>query len=172
MVNDKENETANKINDQRSEPKKRKRGRPPGKTDGTRNWSDEETASLCNLWNQYENLYNTQHPMYYSRDARQKSLESIVNSLSESGITATIKQVTKKLTDLKTYYGAQRRMVESSKTSGAGTSDVFTSSWKFYETLSFLNDSFTPRETKSNASTYNTNNPPSNKAAKKNQRYK
>jgi hypothetical protein len=71
--------------------------------------------------------------------------------LDEHGISASVKQIGKKLTELKNYYGAQRRMIESSKTSGAGTDDVFTSNWKFFDSLEFLSDAFTPRKTKSNA---------------------
>lgn len=65
--------------------------------------------------------------MYFNRDMRQKSLEAIQRSLKDSGITASTQQVAKKLTDLKNYYGGQRRMVEGSKTSGAGSDDVFVS---------------------------------------------
>ena len=60
-------------------------------------------------------------------------------------------QIGKKLTDLKNYYGGQKRMIENSKSSGAGANDVYVSPWKFYESLEFLSDAFTPRKTKSKA---------------------
>ena len=78
-------------------------------------------------------------------------MESIESVLKENEITASIKQISKKLTDLKNYYGGQRRLIESSKSSGAGTDEVYVSQWKFYENLQFLNDAFTTRKTKSNA---------------------
>ena len=78
-------------------------------------------------------------------------MEAIGRGLKDSDIEATTQQITKKLTDLKNYYGGQRRMTEGSKTSGAGSDDVYVSVWKFYEKLEFLSDAFTPRKTKSNA---------------------
>lgn len=130
----------------------RKRGRPASKNEGTRDWTDEETNFLIDLWAQHENLFNTKHRMYFNRDARQKSLTAIEETLNSNEIAATAKQIIKKLTDLKNYYGAQKRMTESSKTSGAGTDEVFSSSWKFYDSLHFLSDAFTPRQTVSNVS--------------------
>ena len=86
--------------------------------------------------------------------------------LKEMDVEATDKQISKKLTDLKTYYATQRRMVEAGKPgSGAGAEDGYESSCKFYESLQFLNESLTPRETISNA--YKVNNPPSEKSTKK-----
>ena len=79
----------------------------------------------------------------------------------------------KKLTDLKNYYGGQKQMIESSKSSGAGADEVCVSPWKFYESLEFLSDAFTPRKTKSNAnneddgSPYVDAKPPSAKTPKK-----
>ena len=52
------------------------------------------------------------------------------------------------LTDLKNFYGGRKRMIESLKYSGAGADEVYVSFWKFYESLDFLNDAFTPWKTK------------------------
>ena len=87
-------------------------------------------------------------------------------------ITANIKQISKKLTDLKNYYGGQRRRIESSKSSGAGTDELFVSPWKFYESLEFLSDAFTPRKTKNNTNEEDDGasidvTPPSAKSTKK-----
>ena len=125
------------------------------------------------MWENHENLYNTKLKSYFNGDLRQKSLESIESVLKENEITASIKQISKKLTDLKNYYGCQRRLIESSKSSRAGTDEVYVSQWKFYESLQFLNDVFTPRKTKSNAddeddnSPYADTKPPSSKSNKK-----
>ena len=99
-------------------------------------------------------------------------MESTESVLKENEITASIKQISKKLTDLKNYYGGQRRLTESSTSSGAGTDEVYVSQWEFYENLQFLNDAFTPRKTKSNAdeddnSPYADAKPPSSKSNKK-----
>lgn len=147
----------------------KKRGRPTTKSD-VRSWTDEETATLIEIWEQHDNLYNTRHKNYFNRDLRQKTLAAIEDNLKGLGITASVKQISKKLTDLKNYYGAQKRMTESSKTSGAGSDDVYISPWKFFDSLHFLSDAFTPRSTTSNAeefSTYDATNPPSAKSKKK-----
>ena len=73
------------------------------------------------------------------------------STLIDSGITAIVKQIGKKLTDLKNYYGAQKWMIESSKSGGAGECEVYVSPWRFYESLEFLSNAFTPQKTKSNA---------------------
>ena len=96
------------------------------------------------------------------------------NTLKENGITATVKQIGKKLTDLKNYYGGQKRMIESSKSSGAGADEVYVSPWKFNKSLEFLSDTLTLQKTKSNAndeddgSPYVDAKPPSKRSTKKN----
>ena len=106
---------------------------------------------MIEAWAEHEYLYNTKHESYFNRDIRQKSLTSMENSLKDNGIIATIKQIGKKLTDLKSHYRGQTRMIESSKSNGAGVDEVYVSPWKFYETLEFLSDTFTLWKTKSNA---------------------
>lgn len=147
----------------------KKRGRPK-KSDDHKNWEDDEIAVLIEIWSQFENLYNTKHKMSFNREERQKSLEAIEKALNDQSITSTTKQISKKLTDLKNYYGAQKRTFESSKASGCGTDDVYVSQWKFFESLSFLKDAFTPRRTHSNADgsgPYKVTRPPSAKSARK-----
>ena len=146
----------------------RKRGRPTKKgNDVNKDWKDEKVYILIEIWQQHDNLYNTTNQLYFNREARQKSLENILRKLEENGITSSTKQIGKKIADLKTYYGARKRMSENSKSSGAGTSYVYVSSWKFYDVLHFLNDAFTPRQTANNAgSSYRTTNGSSKKSAK------
>ena len=98
-------------------------------------------------------------------------MESIESVLKENEITASVKQISKKLTDLKNYYGGQRKLIESWKSSGAGTDEVYVGQWKFYENLQ--HDAFTPRKIKSNVdddddnSPYADAKPPSSKSNKK-----
>ncbi|XP_057299361.1 uncharacterized protein LOC130629986 [Hydractinia symbiolongicarpus] len=148
----------------------KKRGRPSKKSSEKRDWDDDEIFVLIETSSNHDNLYNTRNSQYFNRDTRQKSLEKIQKELADQGIFAAVKDIADKLTNLKTYYGGQKRSVESSKASGAGADDVYESNWKFFQVLHFLNDSFTPRRTFSNAdenSTYEVLNPPSAKSAKK-----
>ena len=47
-----------------------------------------------------------------------------------------------KIVFLRSYYGAEKRKEKASKSSGARTSDVYTSIFKFMNELNFLNDNF------------------------------
>ena len=153
---------------------KKKAGRPAKpKNEATCSWTDDEINVLIEAWAEHKNLYNTKHKGCFNRDIQQKLLILMENRLKDNGITATVKQIEKKLTDLKNYYGGQKRMIESSKSSGAGADEVYLSFWKFYESLQFLSDAFTHRKTKSNGndeddgSPYVDAKPPSAKTSKK-----
>ena len=153
---------------------KKKAGRPAKpKNEATRSWTDDEISVLIEAYAEHENLYKANHKRYFNRDISQKSLTSMGNTLKENGITATVKQIGKKLTDLKNYYGGQKRMIESSKSSGAGADEVYVSPWKFYQSIEFLSGTLTPRKTKGNAndeddgSPYVDAKPPSTKRSKK-----
>ena len=66
----------------------------------------------------------------------------------------------------------QKRTTESSKSSEAGADEVYARSRKFYKSLEFLSDPFTPRKTKSNANDGDDGSPyvdakPSTKTSKK-----
>ena len=81
------------------------------------------------------------------------------------------------MTNLRNYFAAELRKIDASKKSGAGSSSVYKSTWKFFPHLEFLQDNFTPRPTSSNLHTpsdqeirntpYSVNNAPSAKAARK-----
>ena len=59
-------------------------------------------------------------------------------------------QISEKITSLRSYYGTERRKEKTSKASGAGTSDVYVSSWRFIKNLDCLNDNLIPRKSYSN----------------------
>ena len=110
-------------------------------------------------YNTIQNLYNTKHKSHFNREIRQKMLTSMKNTLTDNGITATVKQIRKKLTDVKNFYGDQKRMSQSLKSSASGTDDVYASPWKFYKNLELLSEAFTRRKTKSNENDENDGSP-------------
>ena len=59
-------------------------------------------------------------------------------------------QISEKITSLRSYYGTEKRKEKVSKPSGAGTSGVYVSSWRFINDLDFLNDNLIPRKSYSN----------------------
>lgn len=130
-----------------------KRGRPAKKNqekDPPREWDDDEVELLINLWSQHECLYNCKVPEYHNKDERSKAQQAIKEKLKEHDVDVTCKQIADKLGGLRTYFGAEKRKIESSAKSGAGRHELYFSKWRFYESLVFLADSFTPRQTESN----------------------
>ena len=163
----------------------KKRGRPGKK--GDKYWLDDEIEVLIRFWSAKELLYNCRHMHYHDRDRRAKAINDIRELLEEEGINATNKQIHEKMTNLRNYFSAERRKIEASKKSGAATdTTVYASRWKFFIPLEFLQDNFIPRRTASNLTskhegdsflnvsipedtspTYNIDNRPSAKAARK-----
>ena len=149
----------------------KKRGRPVKK--GDKEWQDDEIDTLIELWGKYECLFNSKHHLYMNKNERAKAMDKIIEALKKDNIEATTKQIQEKLTKLRNYYGAERRKEESSKVSGKGTDSVYTSSWRFYESLHFLKDNLTPRPSTNNIDegieygVYQIDNPPSAKSARK-----
>ena len=110
---------------------KKKAGLPAkSKNEATCSWTDDEINVLIETLAEHENLYDTKHKSYFNRDIRQKSLTSMENTLKDNGITATVKQIGKKFVNLKNFYGGQKQMIESSKSSGAGADEVYVTPWK------------------------------------------
>ena len=137
------------------EPVVTKRGRPSKKRpakekDPTKEWDDTEVELLIALWSQCDALVKYKQPEYHNRDERSKAFNFIQAELQNNGITATPKQISEKMTSLRTYFGAEKRKLETSKKAGAGRNEVSFSKWRFYESLMFLADSFSPKPTESN----------------------
>ena len=118
-------------------------------------------------------LFNVKSPLYYDKTARHKSLENLKNKLEDLGSVVCVKEISDKMTALRTYYTAERRKVENSKKSGTGTSDIYVSRWRRFKSLEFLNDSITPRQTESNfgdsvnSASSDCSNPPSAKVQRR-----
>ena len=132
---------------------------------------------LINIWSTKEELFNCRDERYQNRDNRAKMIDSIRDILVTEGFEVDNKQIQDKMTNLRNYFSAELRKIEASKKSGAGSSSVYKSTWKFFPHLDFLKDNFIPRPTSSNLSTppdqeirntpYSVSNAPSVKAAKK-----
>eukprot|EP00794_Sanderia_malayensis_P012438 gene12438-13724_t len=128
-----------------------KRGRP-GKKEN-KEWQDEEIFTLINIWSTKEELFNCRDEKYLNRDNRSKAIDAIRDALTAKGCEVDNKQIQDKITNLRNYFAAELRKIEASKKSGAGSSSVYKSTWKFFPHLSFLQDNFIPRQTSSNLST-------------------
>ena len=98
-----------------------------------REWSDDEVECLISLWSRFDVLFNAKHPLYFNKDEKNKAITKIQNEMKENGMDISVKDIAEKIANLRNYYGAQRRMVEASKKSGAGTNEVYESKWKFFK---------------------------------------
>lgn len=121
----------------------KKRGRPSGKGTDAKEWVDTEIFKLIELWEKKDILYNTKHLMYYNKEERDSAVREIQKVLSDQDIHATLDQITDKMTNLKCYYGSQKRNMENMKLNGGDGNYV--SPWKFFNDLQFLNGHFLQR---------------------------
>ena len=158
---DSENDLENITVDENRKPRKTL------KREKKRTWPDDDVEVLIESWATKEILFNVKHELYFNKNERQKALEKVKNELDDLGIAATEKEITEKMTALRTYYGAETRKSKS----GDGADDVYISKWKFYKSLSFLKDSIIPRQTQSNLDStdmlFSPSFPPSDKTKRK-----
>ena len=112
-----------------SQPKK-KRGRPSKKEE--KEWTDDETFALINLWSQHECLYNSKSPDFSKKDKRSIALEKIVQGLKDLEKPPTQTEIQQKLTRLRCYYTAENNKVEKSKVSGTDRDSVYEPTWIFF----------------------------------------
>ena len=96
-------------------------------------------------------LYNSKHEKYYNKDEKQEAWKRIASKLISRGFSEIEEvQISEKITSLRSYYGTEKRKEKVFKASGAGTSDVYVSSWRFRNDLDFSIDNLIPRKSYSN----------------------
>ena len=110
-------------------------------------WRENMVEVLISFWESEELLYNINHSDYHNKDKRKDAVERISVKLGEYGFipAPTGNAITEKINSLRIYYVAQRNKLEHSKLSGVSEVDSFKVKWKYFESLSFLNDNVTPR---------------------------
>ena len=108
-------------------------------------WTDKDVHALIDIWATKEILFNMKHQLYYNKDERMKAIDNIRVELNEKGLMYTSKQISDKITNLRTYYGGQKRIIEASKKSDSG--EIYVSKWKFFPDMSFISDNIIHRGT-------------------------
>lgn len=94
---------------------------------------------LILLYQQHPCLYVQKSKDYHNRDQRLKALQTIAQQLHKmGGCIVTIDVIKKKIASLRTQYLEQINKIQKSKSSGAGTDDIFKPTWWLFEELSFL----------------------------------
>ena len=140
-------------------------------------WDHEATNTLISLWSEEPCLYQTSLPEYRDKEKRLNAITRIKTRLESQDIVGlegiTTADVSSKMHSLKVYFCATRTKAKASRKSGAGTDEIYHIRWPFYEPLSFLNDSVTPKSTTSNLAAEDqniydlTDSAPSKKAKRK-----
>lgn len=110
-------------------------------------FSKEQIDTLIDLYQERPFLYNNSLKDYHNKQKREIGINDIATVLEISA-----EEVKKKITSLRTQYSAEHQKVLSSAKSGAGTNNVYTPKWSFYNRLHFLADHITPRRSLSNLS--------------------
>ena len=87
---------------------------------------------IITVWKEEEVFYNLKHEKYYDKDKKQKARKLIASKLiSRRFSEIEDAQISEKIKSLRSYYGTEKRKEKASKPSGAGTSYVYVSSWRF-----------------------------------------
>ena len=115
-------------------------------------WKDQTVETLIILWENQPVLYNVSNPQYHVKVARRNAIRKIIDETKERGIftSPSFDDVFRKINTLRTYFVAEKNKMEQSKSSGVGSSVIYKSRSQFYESLLFLADFVTPRNTQSN----------------------
>ncbi|EZA52884.1 hypothetical protein X777_07702 [Ooceraea biroi] len=99
----------------------------------------KEQTKMLVLYEQHPCLYVQKSEDYHNRDKRLKALQTIAQQFHEmTGYIVSIDVIKKKIASLGTQYLEQINKIQKSKSSGAGTDDVFKPTWWLFEELSFL----------------------------------
>ena len=83
--------------------------------------------------------------MYHNKVEKSNAVEALRERLEEARITASTRQICDKLTTLRNYYGAVKRKSDSLKRQGFEGDEAYYCRWQFYQPLSFLEGTFSPR---------------------------
>lgn len=77
---------------------------------------------------------------FYFRDKRNAALDKLLTKYKEIDEKANRDVVLKKINSLRTAYNKEKKKVEETKRSGAGTDAVYEPKLWYYKELSFIND--------------------------------
>ena len=110
-----------------------------------KNWTREETETLITLWEGNEILYNVSLSDYLDKDKKSVAVKQIAEQLETNE-----ENVSKNMASLRSYYCQLRSQYKSAKTkSGSETADIKKTTWPFFDSLKFLDDNLTVKDTSS-----------------------
>ncbi|KAL8614415.1 hypothetical protein ACOMHN_007751 [Nucella lapillus] len=109
------------------------------KTGPLKNLTEQQTINLIEYFQSHEAVWDPRAVSYRNRNIPAGAWTTIRVSFESSiGIVCTDEQVQAKCDSLRSSFTRELRKVKNSKKSGAGTDEVYVSSWCFYQQLQFL----------------------------------
>lgn len=106
---------------------------------------------FINIYRNEPCLWQIKSKDYHHRDKKNAAYNKLIEQYRKLEPNANRDAVVKKLNALRTNYRKEKKKVEESTRSGAGTSDVYEPTLWYYELLKFLDDDQgTPRSARSN----------------------
>ena len=114
------------------------------------NWTNNLTYMLIDELKCNECIWNKRLTIYRDRNARSVAMQNIISSLQAFLPTITQDDVEKKLRNLRQAFNRDWKKVKDSRRSGAGAAEVYRSTWRYYDALSFLSSAQMEAETEDN----------------------
>ena len=103
--------------------------------------TDDDKEALIMFYKEHPMLWDSKLEDYRNRDLRRVNLESLAQKLSHK---YSIDKIQQEWHNLVTIYERERARHESSKKTGTGGSEVYTSKWAFYKCMEFSCDRSVP----------------------------
>ena len=97
-------------------------------------WAAEEVEKLVDFYRDNEELWYHRLPSYRDRTRQEVNMCSLCELLPGRSNEHTKKE----WQTLKTIYLREVKRVEGSKVSGVGTDDIYTSSWRYFNSIEFI----------------------------------
>ncbi|XP_026739262.1 uncharacterized protein LOC113502080 [Trichoplusia ni] len=103
----------------------------------TAKWDTEKTIMFIEEY-RHDCLWEPKNNLYKNRDARESAYRKLIELMHLNGIVMTAKDVKNKIRSLRTTFFAELAKIEKSKTTGSGTSNIYTPKLSWFNTMNFL----------------------------------
>lgn len=106
------------------------------------NWSQEKVLLLIELYRERPILWDTKRKDYKDRNKKSDALTEISVVLNEEK-----EEVSRKMKNLISHFGREIKKEKESLRSGSESDSVYKSNWFAYQSMLYLHDRNTPRQT-------------------------
>ena len=107
-------------------------------------------AEFISIYEQEPCLWSVKSKGYHDRGKRETAYKKLIQKLKEIDPNADRDAVVKKINAFRTNYRKEKKKVENSIKSGAGTDEIYTPSLWYFGIFEFLGDQDIPRHSSSN----------------------